>query len=79
MAVSPGGRLPVPGSEDSAFRPFLESEDASSFTLLDQALHPQLRKDMERSRGKASAIFPLRADDQLIGIAAFYSLEPAPI
>jgi diguanylate cyclase (GGDEF)-like protein len=71
-----GYRFPVP--EDSAFRPFLEARDASSFTLLDQALHPQLRKDMEQSRGKASAIFPLRADDQLLGIAAFYSLEPHP-
>ena len=33
---------------------------------------------MEQSRGKASAIFPLRADDQLLGIAAFYSVEPHP-
>ena len=74
--LEPGYRFPVP--PDSAFRPFVESEEASSFTLLDQALHPQLRKDMEQSRGKASAIFPLRADDQLLGIAAFYSVEPHP-
>ena len=74
--LEPGYRFPVP--PDSAFRPFVESEEASSFTLLDQALHPQLRKDMEKSRGKASAIFPLRADDQLLGIAAFYSVEPHP-
>jgi diguanylate cyclase (GGDEF)-like protein len=71
-----GYRFPVPA--DSPFRPFVEADDASSFTLLDQAMHPRLREDMEQSRGKASAIFPLRADDQLIGIACFYSLEPHP-
>jgi diguanylate cyclase (GGDEF)-like protein len=71
-----GYRFPVPA--DSPFRPFVEADDASSFALVDQAMHPQLRADMEQSRGKASAIFPLRADDQLIGIACFYSLEPHP-
>jgi diguanylate cyclase (GGDEF)-like protein len=71
-----GYRFPVPA--DSPFRPFVETDEASSFTVLDQALHPRLREDMEQSRGKASAIFPLRADDQLIGIACFYSLEPHP-